>query len=119
VLQTSCCAGESAVTLYHAAPLVRALSIMLSGFHDRRDGASAPLRHGIYFEVEPERFDGAFGILLEVDDAEILRRFAVSLWPERREGSRGYFYLLPADVANCYAPRMVGDVMGIDRFAND
>jgi hypothetical protein len=107
------------MTLYHAAPVVRALTIMLRGFHDRRDGASAPLRHGIYFEVEPERSDGAFGVVLEVDDLDSLRRFAVSLWPERREGSRGYFYLLPADVANCYAPRMIGGVTAIDWFAND
>jgi hypothetical protein len=105
--------------LYHAAPVVRSLTIMLRGFHDRRDGASAPLRHGIYFEVEPERADGASGIVLEVEDAEFLRRFAISLWPQRREGPRGYFYLLPADVANCYAPRMVGEVTASDRLAND
>jgi len=48
-----------------------------------------------------------------------LARFAVSLWPQRRERPRGYFYLLPADVANCYAPRMVGEVTEIDRLAND
>lgn len=107
------------MTLYHAAPVVRALTIMLRGFHDRRDGASAPLRHGIYFEVEPERADGAAGIVLEVEDAEYLRRFAVSLWPQRRDGPRGYFYLLPADVANCYAPRMIGEVTATDRLAND
>ncbi|MDB5094710.1 MAG: hypothetical protein JWO85_2811 [Candidatus Eremiobacteraeota bacterium] len=107
------------MTLYHAAPVVRALAIMLQGFHDGRDGASAPLRHGIYFEVEPERPEGALGIVLEVEDAESLRRFAVSLWPQRREGSHGYFYLLPADVANCYAPRMVGEVTASDRLAND
>jgi hypothetical protein len=107
------------MTLYHAAPVVRALAIMLRGFHDRRDGASAPLRHGIYFEVEPERAEGACGIVLEVEDADLLRRFAVSLWPERRGGPRGYFYLLPADVANCYAARMVGDVTTMDRFATD
>ncbi len=107
------------MTLYHAAPVVRALAIMLRGFHDGRDGVSVPLRHGIYFEVEPERADGASGIVLDVDDAESLRRFAVSLWPERRDGMRGYFYLLPADVANCYAPGMVGDVAAIGRYAND
>jgi hypothetical protein len=107
------------MTLYHAAPVVRSLAIMLRGFHDGRDGASAPLRHGIYFEVEPERPDGASGVVLEVDDAESLRRYAVSLWPQRRERPRGYFYLLPADVANCYAPRMVGEVTESDRLAND
>ena len=106
------------MTLYHAAPLVRALEIMLRGFRDSRDAASFPFRHGIYFEIRPRRAPGAPGIVLEVDDADALRSFAVSLWPERRRRGRGYFYLLPADVANCYAPRMVGDVASIDRFIN-
>jgi hypothetical protein len=108
------------MTLYHATPTVRALAIMLRGFHDGRDGGGGlPFRRGIYFEVEPKRIAGRSGIVLDVGDAQPLGRFAVSLLHDGRAGSRGYFYLLPADVANCYVPRMVGDVVLRDRFAND
>jgi hypothetical protein len=107
------------MTLFHATSAVRALAIMLRGFHDDRDGAVMPFRRGIYFEVEPKQTTGHRGIVLDVEDARPLQRFAVSLWPASRVGSRGYFYLLPADVANCYVPRMVGDVASRNQFAND
>jgi hypothetical protein len=107
------------VTLYHAAPVVRALAIMLRGFHDRRDGARSPYGQGIAFRPERRRANEAPGVLLEVDDLEPLRRYAVSLWPHRRTaGHRNYFYVLPADVANCYAPRMVGAVAAVTRTSD-
>jgi hypothetical protein len=105
--------------LYHATPIVRALAIMLRGFHNGRDGEPPTFRRGIYFEVEPKRTDGRSGIVLNVEDAVPLRRFAVSFWPMSRAGSRAYFYLLPADVANCYELRMVGDVAPSKRFTNE
>jgi hypothetical protein len=108
------------MTLYHPTPATaRALAIMLWGFHDGRDGATMPFRRGIYFEVEPKQTTGYHGIVLDVEDERPLQRFAVSLFPANRVGSRGYFYLLPADVANCYEPRMIGDVASRDQFAND
>jgi hypothetical protein len=98
------------VILYHAAPAARAIAIMLRGFHDGRDAAAA-FAHGIVFEADPTRSDDTFGVALTVDDHEAIRRFAVSLWPGRRSRSgRNFCYVLPADVANCYAPRMIGDV---------
>jgi hypothetical protein len=106
------------MTLYHATPTVRALAIMLRGFHDGRDGTDLLSGRAIYFEVEPRRIGGCSGIVLNIDDSRPLRRYAVSLSPESRAGSRGYFYLMPADVANCYLPRMIGDIASGDRFPN-
>jgi hypothetical protein len=106
------------MTLYHATPTVRALAIMLRGFHDGRDGTDLRLGRAIYFEVEPKRIGGRSGIVLNIDDSRPLRRYAVSLSPESRVGSRGYFYLLPADVANCYVPCMIGDVASGNRLSN-
>lgn len=97
--------------LYHAAPATRALAIMLCGFHDKRDANPNPFGYGISFLAEAERPEGASGIVLSVDDVEVLRPFAATLWRTRGSSVIGsYGYLLPADVANCYSARMVGEV---------
>jgi hypothetical protein len=101
--------------LYHAAPTVRALAIMLRGFHDRRDADVNPFGYGISFLVDAERPEGASGVVLSIDDAEALRPFAATLWRTRGSSVIGsYGYLLPADVANCYLARMVGEVGAAD-----
>jgi hypothetical protein len=84
---------------------------MLRGFHDRRDAQVHPSGEGIAFVAGLLPPDDGNGIVLRVDDVDALRPFATTVWHTRGTtviGSRGY--ILPADVANCYLPRMVGDV---------
>jgi hypothetical protein len=113
----SCDQLRDMVILYHAAPVVRALAIMLRGFHDRRDAKGHPSGFGIPFVAGSAPPDRANGIILRVDDTEPLRPYATALWRDLGTdviGSHGY--VLPADVANCYLPRMIGDVGVGDRL---
>ena len=101
---------DEGLVLYHAAPVSRALAIMLRGFDDRRD-AAARTAYGIWFQSDPVRADERFAVALSVRDRDAVRRYAVALAPEQRDAlARGDFYVLPADVANCFAARMIGSV---------